>query len=84
MREADFFADCGSPGNFNGRETVTGDTLRQYRAIRDWRTRSRLFRDPSQKSLPVAQLQARIFVSSNEKIDSASCDSHHRNYAVMP
>ena len=61
VREADFFADCGTPENFNGRETVTGDTLRQYRAIRDWRTRSRLFRHTSQKSWRVAQLQPANF-----------------------
>ena len=39
VREADYLADCGSPENFNGRETVTGDTLRQYRAIRDLQLR---------------------------------------------
>lgn len=33
MREADFFADCGSPENFNGRETVTGDTLKHISII---------------------------------------------------
>ena len=33
MREADFFADCGSPEIFNGRETVTGDTLKHISII---------------------------------------------------
>ena len=35
--------------------------LRHHRAIHDWRTHSRLFRDPSQKSLPVARLQPANF-----------------------